>query len=152
VGEFQAWLDEQFRPIEEAAAGDCTAMLYGRVDQPLAALPAQAAWPGLRLASLRSWPQVAPGDPLPVDFTLEGELDGSWKVSARLLDASGAVVSQQDTTALPGTLALTLFVPPSAPPGAYSLHFVVYNAETLAPAADLAGQPSTPLVDIEVGA
>ncbi len=155
--DFQQWLGQQFRYIDEVHGGEFTATLYGHVDHPLTPLAAgdpAAAWGPLRLTSLQSWPQVAPGDPLPLDFTLAGtpasELDGRWKVSARLLAPDGAVVAQQDTAALPGPLALTLFVPPGAPPGDYTLHFVVYNGETLAPVADIAGQPSTPLAVIEV--
>lgn len=154
TAEFQQWLGESFRYIEEVSAGEFTATLYGRVDRPLENLATEAAtganWLPLRVESLQGWPQVAPGDPLPIDFTLDGELDGSWKVSARLLDPSGAVIAQQDTSALPGTLALTLFVPPDAAPGEYQLHFVVYNATTLAPVADREGRPSTPLAVIEV--
>ena len=152
VGEFQEWLGQRFRPIEEVTAGDFSAMLYGRVDQPLEPLAVEASWPAVSLASLHSRREVNAGDPLPIDLSLAGQLDGTWKLSARLLDASGALVSQQDTAALPGTAMLTLFVPPGAAPGAYALHMIVYNGETLAPAADSQGRLSTPLAVITVNA
>ena len=47
-------------------------------------------------------------------------------------------------------VSLTLFVPPSTPPGEYTLHFVVYNAATQEVAADAAGRPATPLATIKV--
>jgi hypothetical protein len=148
--EFQDWLGRRFRYITEASGGEFTATLYGHLDRPLTPIDVAAAWPPLRVTSLATWPQIAPGDPLPIDVTLDGQLDGAWKISARLVDPAGAVVWQQDTVATPGTLPLTLFAPPSLPPGEYSLHFVVYNAATQAVAVDAAGQATTPLATIEV--
>jgi hypothetical protein len=150
TSDFQEWLGQQFRYITEAQGGEFTATLYGHVDRSLDSMPVDAAWPTLRVTSLATWREVSPGDPLPIDFTLEGQLDGTWKVSARLVDGSGAVVWQQDTAAVPGNLTLTLFAPPGTPPGEYSLHFVVYNAATQAAALDVAGQPATPLATIKV--
>ena len=150
TSDFQAWLDKQFRYIAEVRSGEFAASLYGRVDQPLAPAPVDAAWPSLRVTSLATWPQVKPGDPLPVDAVLAGQLDGAWKVSARLVDAAGAMVWQQDTPAVAENMALTLFVPPSTPPGEYTLNFVVYNAATQEVAADTAGRPAAPLATIKV--
>ena len=150
TSDFQAWLDKQFRYITEVRSGEFAATLYGRVDQPLAPVPVDAAWPSLRVTSLATWPEVKPGDPLPIEVALDGQLDGTWKVSARLVDASGAMLWQQDTPAVAGKVSLTLFVPPSTPPGEYTLHFVVYNAATQEAAADAAGRPATPLATIKV--
>ncbi len=116
TSDFQAWLDKQFRYVTEVRSGEFAASLYGRVDQPLAPVPVDAAWPSLRVTSLATWPQVKPGDPLPVEAALDGQLDGTWKVSARLVDASGAMLWQQDTPAVEEKVSLTLFVPPSTPP------------------------------------
>ncbi len=148
--DFQKWLGQQFRYITEVYSGDFTATLYGHVDEPLASLPVDAAWSPLRIETLQTWPRITAGSTLPLDFTLAGQLDGEWKVSARLVDAAGAVISQQDAAALPGRLSLTLFAPPATPAGAYTLEFVVYNAATLAPLADAAGRPAAPLAVIEV--
>ena len=150
TSDFQEWLGQQFRYITEVQSGEFTATLYGRVDRPPDSVPIDAAWSALRVASLATWREVSPGDPLPIDFTLEGQLDGTWKVSARLVDGSGAVVWQQDTAAVPGNLTLTLFAPPGTRTGEYSLHFVVYNAATQAAAVDVAGQSATPLATIKV--
>ena len=150
TSDFQAWLDKQFRYIAELRSGEFGATLYGRVDHPLASVPVDAAWPSLRVTSLATWPQVKPGDPLPVDAALEGQLDGTWKVSARLVDEAGTMLWQQDTSAVAENTSLTLFVPPSTPPGEYTLNFVVYNAATQEVVADTAGRPATPLATIKV--
>jgi hypothetical protein len=150
TSEFQKWLGRRFRYITEVQGGEFTATLYGRVDRPLEPVAVDAAWPALRVATLASWREIAPGDPLPIDFTLAGQLDGTWKVSARLVDRSGAVIWQQDTAAVPGNLVLTLFAPPGTPAGEYSLHFVVYNAATQEAAVDVDGQSTTPLATIKV--
>jgi hypothetical protein len=150
TSEFQEWLGRRFRYITEVQGGEFTATLYGRVDRPLEPIAVDAAWPALSVTSLATRPEIARGDPLPLDFTLAGQLDGTWKISARLVDRAGAVIWQQDTAAVPGELALTLFVPPNASPGEYTLHFVVYNAATQEAAVDVAGQPATPLATIKV--
>ncbi len=150
TSDFQAWLDRQFRYIAEVRSGEFAASLYGRMDRPPVPVAVDAAWPSLRVTSLATWPEVKPGDPLPVDVTLAGQLDGAWKVSARLVDGAGAMLWQQDTPAVAENMALTLFVPPSTPPGEYTLHFVVYNAATQAVAADTAGRPAAPLATIKV--
>ena len=150
TSDFQAWLDQQFRYIAEVRSGEFAASLYGNLDHPLAPVAVDAAWPELRIASLATWPEVRPGDPLPVDARLAGRLDGTWKISARLVDGAGAVLWQQDTSAAGEDVALTLFVPPGTPPGEYTLHFVVYNAATQEVAADAAGRSTTPLATIKV--
>jgi hypothetical protein len=150
TSDFQEWLGRAFRYITEVHGGEFTATLYGRVDHPLAPIAVDVAWPALRVSSLATWTEVNPGDPLPVDVTFEGQLDGTWKVSARLVDGSGEVLWQQDTAAVGGNVLLTLFVPPTTPPGEYTLHFVVYNAATQEAAVDAAGQSTTPLATIKV--
>ena len=150
TSDFQAWLDRQFRYIAEVRSGEFAASLYGHLDHLLAPVAVDAAWPELSIASLSTWPEVRPGDPLPVDARLAGRLDGTWKISARLLDGSGTVLWQQDTSAAGEDVALTLFVPPGTPPGEYTLDFVVYNAATQEVAADAAGRSTTPLAAIKV--
>lgn len=150
TSDFQAWLDKQFRYIAEVRSGEFAASLYGRVDHALVPVTGDAAWPALRVTSLATWPEVKPGDPLPIEAVLDGQLDGTWKVSARLVDESGTMLWQQDTSATEDTLSLTLFVPPSTPPGEYTLHFVVYNAATQEVAADVTGRPTTPVATIKV--
>ncbi len=150
TSDFQAWLDRQFRYIAEVRSGEFAASLYGNLDHPLAPVAVDAAWPELSIASLSTWPEVRPGDALPVDARLAGRLDGTWKISARLVDGSGTVLWQQDTSAAGEDVALTLFVPPGTPPGEYTLDFVVYNATTQEVAADAAGRSTTPLATIKV--
>jgi hypothetical protein len=150
TAEFQEELGRTFRYITEVQGGEFTATLYGGLDHPLEPLPVAAAWDPLRVTTLASWPAVAPGDPLPLDLTLDGQLDGAWGVSARLVSPENAVLWQQDTAALPGRLPLTLFVPPNTPPGEYSLQLLVYNAATQEAAVDVTGRTSVPLATIEV--
>jgi hypothetical protein len=153
---FQAWLNEEFRYVQEVSSGEFTASLYARPERPLEARPAAAAWPGFRLAELRSWASLAPGEVLPVELTLEDTagkgFDGATKLSARLVAPDGSTVAQQDTTAADGLLALSLFVPPGAAPGTYTLELLAYDAVTLAPIPAVDGAAQVVLAPVEVAA
>jgi hypothetical protein len=71
------------------------------------------------------------------------------KLSARLVDPSGAVKAQSDVILGPYT-RIDLDLPADAQPGAYTLAVVLYDPVTLAPFPDSAGNFTTALSTIDV--
>ena len=91
---------------------------------------------------------IEPGGTLRVELSATG-LDGSHKLSTRLIDPSGAVKAQDDEP-LFSHMRLDLDLPADAQPGRYKLVAVLYDPETLAPFADATGQFVTTLSQVEV--
>lgn len=109
-----------------------TLALYGQPTTPLTELPARARWGTLRLAGLRSQPTLPVGEVLPLELQVEGEIPPTLKLSARLLDASGATIAQNDRV-VSGEMRLGLFLPPDAASGSYTIALVLYDSATLEP-------------------
>ena len=76
-------------------------------------------------------------------------MDGSHKLSVRLLDPTGAVKAQSDERLGPH-MRLDLELAGDAKPGIYQLAVVLYDPETQAPFPDAAGNFSTVVSEIEV--
>ncbi len=134
-------------------SGDTTLAVYGRPTQPLIALTVQNPWPVLNVQELRSLPQLAAGQVLPLDLTVR-RTDGGQpplKLSLRLLDEAGAAAAQNDV-ALEDAVRAGLFVPPDAQPGCYTLGAVLYNPATMQPILTNDGEQFGALVEIEVTA
>jgi hypothetical protein len=112
-------------------------------------LTLDADWGVVRLNSVGVEPTVAAGNDLLVTARAEGQTDGSLKLSARLVDASGALVGQADETLLP-ELQVAIPVPPVLAPGRYTLAVVIYDPQTLNPLPDVAGDFQTSLTEIQV--
>ena len=122
---------------------------HSDANRPLASLPVSAAWNDLHIDALHSLNEVDVGETLPISLGLSGRVDGSRKISARLISADGTLVAQQDVPARED-VALSLFVPPDAAPGAYVLWLLVYDDETLDPIPDVQGQDLVRLAPIQV--
>jgi hypothetical protein len=148
--QFQEWLNRDFRYVQEVNSGEFSALLYTRPIEPLVDRPAEASWPDVTLTGLQSWEALAPGQVLPLHLTFEGRLDGTRKVSARLVGPDGIQVAQQDVSITEGVQSLALFVPPTAAPGVYSLQLLVYDAATLEPIADNQARTQVPLADVRI--
>ncbi len=66
--EMREALSTEFALVQEVANGEFTVGMYFRSQRPLVEVETKAAWrPGLELAQLRTWPDVAPGQVLPVE-------------------------------------------------------------------------------------
>ena len=149
--EMREAISPEFALVQEAANGEFTVGMYFRSPQPRAAVATNAAWPGLELAQLRTWPDVAPGEVLPVDLAFTtSEQAGERAVSVRLVDPQGGVVAQQDRGVAPEQTTFLLFVPPKAAPGCYSLELVLYDPATLQPIADVGGRDNVVTGGVEV--
>ncbi len=92
---------------------------------------------------------MSPGQTLRVELAARGPVDGSRKISARLVDSSGAVQAQTDDRLWP-QMRLDLELPADAEPGLYTLAVVVYDPETLTPFPDSEGSFMTTLSGVEV--
>ena len=151
--EMREALNPEFALVQEAANGEFTVGMYFRSQRPLVAVEVAAAWPGLAAAQLRTWPDVAPGEVLPVDLAFAaGEQEGERAVSVRLVDSQGSVVAQQDKPVAPEMDTFLLFVPPKAAPGCYGLELVVYDPQTLQPIAGTGGKDNVLAAGVEVTA
>ena len=125
------------------------ASLYADVAAPVP-LPAGQQWPPMTLTALASLPSAPVGSVLPVELTWAGPLDGTRRLSLRLIAADGTLVAQVDD-GLDAVNRIQLFVPPDAVPGDYSLHLMVYDAETLDPIPAADGQQIVQVADIQIG-
>lgn len=134
---------------QERTAADGGYMVTTLQVQDPSAVSIDAAWPGLRFTTLRHQPTVQPGQTLVVELDGEGQTDGEWKISLRLVDAGGKPVAQLDKVVEPH-LRFDLALPDDAAPGAYTLAAVIYDPVTLAPAADEAGAFETTLSTVTV--
>ena len=153
TNEMREALSAEFALVQEVANGEFTVGMYFRSQRPLVEVETKAAWPGLEAAQLRTWPDVAPGQVLPVELAFStGEQAGERAVSVRLVDSQGSVVAQQDKPVAPEMSTFLLFVPPKAAPGCYSLELVVYDPATLQPIADTEGENDVVAATIAVRA
>ena len=151
--EMREALSAEFALVQEVANGEFTVGMYFRSQRPLVEVETKAAWPGLEAAQLRTWPDVVPGQVLPVELAFStGAQVGERAVSVRLVDPQGSVVAQQDKPVAPEMSTFLLFVPPDAAPGCYRLELVVYDPATLQPIADTEGENDVVAATIAVRA
>jgi hypothetical protein len=144
------WLEQSSYKALEMGDDRIAVGVYGRPQQPLVLVAADAVWPQLRMVSLRTLSSTAVGRVLPVELSFQGALDGAWKGSLRLIDPGGTVVAQSDPN-LAQAVKLGLFIPPQSPAGVYALTLTIYHAETLAPLHDNLGREQVTLAAIEIG-
>jgi hypothetical protein len=123
--------------------------LYANVAAPFD-LPAGQQWPPMALTALRSLPSAPVGSVLPVELAWEGPLDGTRRLSLRLIAQDGTLVAQVDD-GLEALNRIQLFVPPDAAPGTYGLHLMVYDAESLEPIPAGDGAQIVQVAAVEVG-
>jgi hypothetical protein len=138
TSEVQDWLYATSYPALEVGDGEFRLAIVGRPETPLTVLSAQSRWDEVRIAELQSLASLRPGQVLPVEMKLAGRVDGSLKLSLRLVDPNGQIVAQQDKVVEP-QVRLGLFVPPVAAPGTYLLAAVLYDPATLQPILDTDG-------------
>jgi 4-amino-4-deoxy-L-arabinose transferase-like glycosyltransferase len=113
------------------------------------AVEVSASWGDVRLTGLQHAQTLSPGQTLRVELSAEGRVDGTHKLSTRLVDPSGAVKAQNDQR-LGSRTRLDLELPADAKPGPYTLTVVVYDPDTLAPFPDSGGNFMTTLSGVEV--
>ncbi|MEM7535507.1 MAG: hypothetical protein AAF639_25245 [Chloroflexota bacterium] len=101
------------------------------------------------MTSLQHKPTLVSGETLLANLTAEGQVDGSLKISARLVDAHGAMVAQQDKV-LSSTMRFTFDIPKGTAPGRYQLLTIIYDPETLQPIPDEENSVATILSEIEI--
>jgi hypothetical protein len=123
--------------------------LYANVAAPVD-LPAGQQWPPMTLTALASLPSASVGSVLPVELAWEGPLDGTRRLSLRLIAQDGTLVAQVDD-GLEALNRIQLFVPPDAAPGTYGLHLMVYDAESLEPIPAGDGAQIVMVATVEVG-
>jgi hypothetical protein len=126
------------------------ANLYADV-APSQELPAGLQWPPMTLKTLRSLPSASVGSVLPVELEWEGPLDGTRRLSLRLIAEDGTLVAQVDD-GIDARNDIQMFVPPDAVPGPYGLFLMVYDAETFEPSAAADGQQIVRVATVAVGA
>ena len=113
------------------------------------AVEVSASWGDVQVTGLQHARQMSPGQTLRVELSAEGRVDGSHKLSSRLVDPSGAVKVQNDQS-FGSRMRLDLELPADADPGPYTLAVVVYDPDTLAPFPDSEGNFMTTLSGVEV--
>ena len=121
----------------------------GAVTPLMRGIEVGASWGDVQLTGLQHAHQLSPGQTLRVELSAEGRVDGSRKLSVRLLDPPGAVKAQSDERLGPH-MRLDLELADDAKPGIYQLALVLYDPETQAPFPDAAGDFSTVVSEIEV--
>ena len=131
-----------------ARAGDAQSGA-GDVTPQMRAIEIGTGWTDVQLTGLQHTREVSPGGTLRVELSATGRVDGSRKLSTRLVDPSGAVKVQNDEPLRPH-MRLDLALPADAAPGRYALTVVLYDPETLVPFPDVMGNFSTALSEIEV--
>jgi hypothetical protein len=147
--EVQRWLFANGYPAVEVGDGEFHLTIVGRPSMPLAPLPVATRWQRVELPAIYSLPVLQAGDVLPVDVRAAGQVDGSLKISLRMIDPGGHVIAQQDKLIEP-QFRLGLLVPPDAPAGQYTLAGVVYDPATMQPLPDVNGMEAGELSTIEV--
>lgn len=152
TNEMREALSTEFAPVQEATNGEFTVGMYFRSQRPLVGVETKTAWPGLDVTRLQTWPDVVPGQVLPVKLEFDaGGQEGDRALSVRLVDAQGSVVAQQDKALGADAGTFLLFVPPTAAPGCYSLQLVLYDPSTLQPIQDAGGKNEVAAAKMEVG-
>lgn len=144
----QGWLDRRGVQAQETGDDFAALAIYGVSDRPLEPLEASAAWGDIRVAALRTWATLPPGEVLPVELDWTGPT-GQIKLSARLLNAQGKVAAALDRP-LAAAGRFGLFLPPGAPPGPYTLAAVLYDPATGQELTDDQGRGLVPLASITV--
>jgi len=119
--------------------------------QSAQAFATDASWRDVRLTKLQYKPGLKPGQTLFVEMMAEGQVDGSLKLSARLVDSTGKTMAQIDQT-LTADMRFDLDLPTDASLGTYTLNAVVYDPVTLNPIPDQEGNFSTILSSVDVQA
>lgn len=135
--------------VQGTGDGEFKLALFWRGSQPLTMLPTTADWGDVQITTLRTISPTTTGAVLPVEMDAVGQTDGTRKVSVRLVDGSGAVVAQADTT-LTDRMRITLFAPTAKTPGTYTIAAILYDPNTLAPFLDLQQQELVTLTSIQV--
>jgi len=121
----------------------------GDVTPYMRAIEVGTNWADVQLTGLQHTRELSPGGTLRVELSATGRVDGSHKLSTRLIAPSGAVKAQDDEP-LFSHMRLDLDLPADAQPGRYKLVAVLYDPETLAPFADAMGEFVTTLSQVEV--
>ena len=107
------------------------------------------SWDEIEVVSLTGYDEADPGEVLPLDMQVAGRTDGSLKMSVRLVDPAGQTVAQHDVTLTPD-VRLGLLVPPDSADGRYTIAAVVYDADTVEPLLDQAGNQVGNLSEVTV--
>jgi len=135
--------------VGESGDGDFHLTTVGRPNRETVPLPVTADWEEIHITSLTGYDTANPGEVLPIDMTVEGQTDGSLKMSMRLVDPNGQTVAQHDVTLTPD-VKLGLLVPPDSGNGIYTIAAVVYDAVTVEPLLDDSGSQVGGLSEITV--
>ena len=104
----------------------------------------------VQISAVEHPPLVKAGKSFLVQMAATGQVDGSLKLSARLVDNSGATIAQTDAILKTDT-QVELTPPNETKAGLYTLVAVVYDPQTLNPYPDTQGRFETPLSQVEVG-
>jgi len=145
----QAYLDEHAYRTAEVGDAFMSMGIYGMGAGPLAVVEVHASWPDAHITQMRSLAQIAPGQVLPIDLNATIATDRPLKLSARLVAPDGTVVTTHDRP-LTTTDRFGLFVPPTVPPGAYSVVMILYDPDTLETVATNDGSLAATLMPVQV--
>ena len=116
---------------------------------PLVDRAVTGIWPDLKLRTLRIPIATGIGTGLPIEMDWSVQIERNLKVSTRLFSVDGTLVAQQDVP-LADTVNITLFVPPDAVPGSYTVQMLVYEDETLEPFLTVDGRDLIIMAPVEV--
>ena len=116
---------------------------------PVSVVDLEATWAEFGLETLRHQPRVQQGNTLTLALSASGKIDGSAKISMRLVDANGEKIAQQDK-ALERNMEFALNVPNDLTPDQYDIAVIIYDPETLGPIPDVAGSEIVLLSTVEV--
>jgi hypothetical protein len=125
------------------------ARLYEEVGEP-EVVAEDMPWPPLTLTSLRTLAKAPVGSVLPVELAWEGPIDGTRRLSLRLIAQDGTLVAQVDD-GIEVRNQIRMFVPPDAVPGQYGLHLLLYDAESFAPIPAADGAEIVQIAAVAVG-
>ena len=117
--------------------------------QAAARYTTQVQWGELQLTAIQHKAQSKAGETLWVEMTMNGAIDNTRKLSARLVDPSGVTSAQTDKPLAP-TMRFDLTLPADAAMGVYKLVVVLYDAQTLASIPDNTGEHVPLLATVDV--
>lgn len=106
-------------------------------------------WGGVWLTDLQHEPVLEPGKSTFVRMQAEGETDGRFSISVRLVDEDGKTVAQSDVP-LTADTQISFDLPADLSPGRYQIVAVVYDPETLASIPDKHDNHLVVLSEVEV--
>lgn len=128
------WLDANGYKAGDVGVDFDYTVIYGVPKESLEEIAVDARWedPAVAISEVSSIGHAATGDVIPIDLSVQGEIQPNLKWSIRLIDAQGETLAAVDRPVQMQD-RFGLYLPPYAPTGAYRIVARLYDAATFAP-------------------